>query len=211
MPSSPQRKTTTGDICTSIRSPLSDALVQFIPSENGPVAVPFDREIIERPAMANTFSTGLTQDPGPETDSVLELLRQRGHRMTEQRRAIVLEIMSTRGHIVPADIAGRVQEKEPGVNSSTVYRTVELLEEVGVLTHAHVERGPEYHHAGEHNHVHLVCSSCGAERSLPVGAVDSARDGFVAATGFVPDFTHYAVWGLCEDCDGQGLKDGSKP
>ncbi|HZK50617.1 MAG TPA: transcriptional repressor [Actinomycetota bacterium] len=144
-------------------------------------------------------------------DGVLELLRERGHRMTAQRRAIVLEIMSTRGHIVPADIAGRVHEKEPGVNASTVYRTVELLEELGVLTHAHVERGPEYHHAGEHNHVHLVCANCGAERSLPVGALDSARESFAAATGFVPDFTHYAVWGLCQECDGQGLKDGSKP
>ncbi len=131
--------------------------------------------------------------------------------MTEQRRAIVLEIMSTRGHIVPADIASRVHQKEPGVNASTVYRTVELLEEVGVLTHAHVERGPEYHHAGEHNHVHLVCSNCGEERSLPVGTLDSTRDRFVAETGFVPDFTHYAVWGLCEDCDRQGPKDGSKP
>jgi len=161
--------------------------------------------------MAKHPSTGLTRDPRPETDSVLELLRQRGHRMTEQRRAIVLEIMSTRGHIVPADIADRVQEKEPGVNASTVYRTVELLEDVGVLTHAHVERGPEYHHAGEHDHVHLVCSKCGAERSLPVGTVDAAGERFAAATGFVPDFTHYAVWGLCEKCGGQGLKDGSKP
>ena len=87
----------------------------------------------------------MNSDLRPDTDGVLELLRQRGHRMTAQRRAIVLEIMSTHGHIVPADIAGRVQEREPGVNASTVYRTVELLEEVGVLTHAHVKRGPEYH------------------------------------------------------------------
>ncbi len=131
--------------------------------------------------------------------------------MTAQRRAIVLEIMRTRGHIAPADIAGRVQAKDPGVNASTVYRTVELLEEVGVLTHAHVERGPEYHHAGEHNHVHLVCSNCGAERSLPVETLEKARDDFVAATGFLPDFTHYAVWGLCEECRSQGEKEGSNP
>ena len=153
----------------------------------------------------------MTSDLRPDSDGVLELLRQRGHRMTAQRRAIVLEIMSTHGHIVPADIANRVQAREPGVNASTVYRTVELLEEVGVLTHAHVERGPEYHHSGEHNHVHLVCSNCGAERSLPVGLLDGVRDDFAAATAFVPDFTHYAVRGLCEKCGGQRLKDGSKP
>jgi Fur family ferric uptake transcriptional regulator len=153
----------------------------------------------------------LTSDPRPDTDGVLELLKERGHRMTAQRRAIVLEIMNTHGHIVPADIAGRVQAREPGVNASTVYRTVELLEDLGVLTHAHVERGPEYHHSGEHNHVHLICSNCGAERSIPVDVVADARDDFAAATAFLPDFTHYAVRGLCAKCRGQRLNDGSKP
>jgi Fur family ferric uptake transcriptional regulator len=153
----------------------------------------------------------LTSDPRPDTDGVLELLKEHGHRMTAQRRAIVLEIMNSHGHIVPADIASRVQAREPGVNASTVYRTVELLEELGVLTHAHVERGPEYHHSGEHNHVHLICSNCGAERSIPVGVLDNTRDDFAADTAFLPDFTHYAIRGLCEKCRAQRLKDGSKP
>jgi len=153
----------------------------------------------------------LIRDPRPDTDGVLELLRQRGHRMTEQRRAIVLEIMSTRGHIAPAEVAARVQEKGPSVNASTVYRTVELLEEVGVLTHAHVHGGSQYHHAVEHDHVHLVCSNCGSARSLPVETLGKIRGDFVAATGFDPDFTHYAVLGVCGECGSQGLKDGSKP
>ena len=153
----------------------------------------------------------MIRDPRPDTDLVLELLRQRGHRMTEQRRAIILEIMSARGHITPAEVAARVQQKEPGVNTSTVYRTVELLEEVGVLTHAHVHGGSRYHHAGEHDHVHLVCSNCGTARSLPVENLGGVREDFVSATGFDPDFTHYAVLGVCEECGSQGLKDGSKP
>jgi Fur family ferric uptake transcriptional regulator len=135
-----------------------------------------------------------------DADEVLELLRERGHRMTAQRRAIVVQIMASRGHIAPADLVERVQSQAPGVNASTVYRTLELLEEVGILTHAHGERGPEYHHAQAHDHVHLICSSCGARRSVPAEKLDRAAQEFASATGFHPDFTHFAVFGVCEDC-----------
>ncbi|MGH2777091.1 MAG: Fur family transcriptional regulator [Actinomycetota bacterium] len=133
-------------------------------------------------------------------DEVLELLRQRGHRMTAQRRAIVVEIMASRGHIAPADLVERVQGQAPGVNASTIYRTLELLEEVGILAHAHGERGPEYHHAHAHDHVHLICSNCGARRSVAVEELSRAAREFASATGFTPDFTHFAVFGVCEDC-----------
>ncbi len=76
---------------------------------------------------------------------VMDLLRSRGLRMTPQRRAIVTEVMRTHGHISPAAVARKVQGEMPGVNASTVYRTLTLLEEVGVLPHSHVETGAEYH------------------------------------------------------------------
>jgi len=120
--------------------------------------------------------------------------------MTAQRRAIVDEIMSTRGHITPAEVAARVQDRVSGVNASTVYRTLELLEEVGVLTHAHVDGGAAYHHAYAHDHVHLICSNCRTTRSVPILRLDAARAAFSETTGFVPDFTHFAIWGLCENC-----------
>ena len=123
--------------------------------------------------------------------------------MTAQRRAIVDEIMRTRGHITPAEVAARVQEHISGVNASTVYRTLELLEEVGVLTHAHVDRGAAYHHAHAHDHVHLTCSKCRITRSVPIRQLDAERAAFFADTGFVPDFTHFAIWGLCENCADQ--------
>ncbi|HEY3023806.1 MAG TPA: transcriptional repressor, partial [Actinomycetota bacterium] len=93
---------------------------------------------------------------------VMGILRARGLRMTPQRRAIVAEIMRTRGHISPTALARKVQGEMPGVNASTVYRTLALLEEVGVLSHAHLEGGAEYHRAEEAGHVHLTCSRCGA-------------------------------------------------
>src|SRR5687767_5976355 len=102
------------------------------------------------------------------TEPVLELLRARGHRMTAQRRAIVETVMRTTGHISPSEVVRRVQKSSPSVNESTVYRTLSLLEEVGVLTHAHLHGGPEYHHVDAHDHVHLACSRCGRNFYLSV-------------------------------------------
>jgi len=86
--------------------------------------------------------------------------------MTPQRRVIVAEIMRTQGHISPTALARKVQGDMPGVNASTIYRTLSLLEEAGVLAHAHLEGGAEYHRAEDAGHVHLSCSRCGAEDDL---------------------------------------------
>jgi Fur family ferric uptake transcriptional regulator len=127
----------------------------------------------------------------PRTD-VIELLRQRGLRMTPQRRAIVAEIMRTQGHISPTELARTVQGEMPGVNASTIYRTLALLEEVGVLAHAH--------RAEEAGHVHLTCSNCGAEDDLSMDEAGALVRLIERHHGFHPDLTHFAISGLCADC-----------
>lgn len=136
-------------------------------------------------------------------ESVLALLKQRGLRMTPQRRAIVAEIMSADGHISPATVARRVQDRVPGVNASTVYRTLDLLENAGVLSHTHLESGAEYHRRAEQEHVHLTCSSCGSEESLSLAEAKRLRDMVVRHHGFQPDLTHFAISGLCAACQRQ--------
>jgi Fur family ferric uptake transcriptional regulator len=133
-------------------------------------------------------------------NEVMELLRSRGLRMTPQRRAIVFEVMRTQGHISPADVARKVQGEMPGVNASTVYRTLALLEEIGVLSHAHLESGAEYHRAEEAGHVHLTCSSCGAEDDLSIEEAQALQKVVERHRGFEPDLTHFAISGLCAAC-----------
>src|SRR5919204_2051076 len=99
--------------------------------------------------------------PVPTVESLLAMLKARGLRMTPQRRAIVAEVERATGHISPTAVAQRVRERVPGVDPSTVYRTLGLLEDLGVLSHAHLESGPEYHRKSDSQHVHLTCSSCG--------------------------------------------------
>ena len=113
-----------------------------------------------------TIDRAMAAAPVIDFGDVMDLLRSRGLRMTPQRRAIVSEVMRTNGHISPAAIARKVQGEMPGVNASTVYRTLTLLEEVGVLQHSHLESGAEYHRAEEAQHVHLTCCRCGRDDAL---------------------------------------------
>ena len=138
----------------------------------------------------------MAQDP----NEVLQVLRTRGLRMTPQRRAIVAEIMATDGHINPADVARRVRDRVPGVNPSTVYRTLDLLEKLGIVSHAHLETGAEYHRSDEGAHVHLVCARCGAQESLSEQEAEHLRAVIAEHRGFRPDFTHFAVSGHCAAC-----------
>jgi Fur family ferric uptake transcriptional regulator len=136
-------------------------------------------------------------DSGPD---VMEQLRAKGFRMTPQRRAIVAEVMRSQGHISPAAIARTIQQRMPGVNASTVYRTISMLEDAGILSHAHLEGGPEYHLANEPEHVHLVCANCGATDELSMREAKSLFDLVKKHKGFAPDLTHFAVSGLCATC-----------
>jgi Fur family transcriptional regulator, ferric uptake regulator len=133
-------------------------------------------------------------------DTVLDLLRGHGLRMTPQRRAIVSEIMATKGHISPTVLTRRVRDRQPDVNPSTVYRTLDLLEGLGVLSHAHLESGAEYHRRSESQHVHLTCSSCGAEDSLSLVEADRLKRLVSERRGFQADLTHFAISGLCAGC-----------
>src|SRR6188474_3078884 len=101
-----------------------------------------------------------------------EELRARGYRVTPQRQ-LVLEAVTRLGHATPEDICGQVQETARGVNISTVYRTLELLEELGMVTHTHLGHGaPTYHSATDEDHLHLVCRDCGLIIETDVSVAD---------------------------------------
>lgn len=134
------------------------------------------------------------------TESIVDVLRQRGYKMTPQRRAILEEIAVTSGHITPVALVARVERRVPGVTPSTIYRTLELLENLGVLSHAHLESGAEYHRRSEPAHVHLTCSRCGATDSLSMKEAEQLGAMVRRHRGFAPDLTHFAISGLCASC-----------
>src|SRR5215211_9309950 len=98
--------------------------------------------------------------------SLTEVLRARGLRMTAPRQ-LVLEAVQRLGHGTPEQIHSEVQQTAAGVNVTTVYRTLELLEDLGLVTHTHLSHGPPTYHAAENEHVHLVCRLCGQVSEAP--------------------------------------------
>ena len=127
-------------------------------------------------------------------------LRQRGYRLTPQRQ-LVLEAVDVLEHATPDDILGEVRKTASGVNISTVYRTLELLEELGLVSHAHLGHGaPTYHLAERHDHMHLVCRDCDAVTEAGWSWPRRSKDGLREAFGFETDMKHFAIFGRCRDC-----------
>jgi Fur family transcriptional regulator, ferric uptake regulator len=127
-------------------------------------------------------------------------LRQRGYRLTPQRE-LVLEAVDNLEHATPDGILCEVRKTASGVNISTVYRTLELLEELGLVSHAHLGHGaPTYHLADRLNHLHLVCRDCEAVTEADVELAASLKDGLRSEFGFETDMKHFAIFGRCRDC-----------
>lgn len=90
-----------------------------------------------------------------------ELLRKRGYRLTPQRFMIMSVIQEAQEHLSVEQIAERVQQRNPYVSLSTIYRTLELLRELGLVReHRLPGEQPHYEIAGGKSHHHLVCRGC---------------------------------------------------
>ncbi len=136
-------------------------------------------------------------------DELLDALRGQGLRITSARRAVCSVIAARHGqHLTAASILAFVEEDpEAGANQSTVYRTLDALEEAGVLVHSHLGQGPVvYHLPSEAEHQHVVCHSCGATAAIPAGDLDDWVAKLRANTGYEVDPTHFAVTGICPKC-----------
>jgi Fur family transcriptional regulator, ferric uptake regulator len=90
------------------------------------------------------------------------------------------------------------------VNITTIYRTLELLEDLGLVTHTHLSHGsPTYHPAGADQHAHLVCRSCGAVEEVDPALLAPLATSLAAQRGFLVDIGHVALFGTCRKCGEQ--------
>lgn len=121
--------------------------------------------------------------------------------MTPQRQ-LVLDAVRKLGHATPEQICAQVQTVAPAVNITTIYRTLDLLEKLGVVRHTHLGHGAPNYSEQEHQHVHLVCHECGAVVESPSDLMDGLAERLREVSGFELDVTHVALSGRCADCAG---------
>jgi Fur family transcriptional regulator, ferric uptake regulator len=122
-------------------------------------------------------------------------LRSRGLRMTSQR-AHVLAAVRRLEHATPEQIS----ETVPDVDVTTVYRTLELLEEIGLVRHTHLGHGAASFRPADDDHIHVVCHRCGRVVDAGQDLVDQLAGQLHAESGFVVDRSHFTVFGRCREC-----------
>lgn len=136
-------------------------------------------------------------------DDLVAILRDNGLRITQPRTTVCTVIAERHNeHLTAASIFEAVQaSSESDVDIATVYRTLDVLEEAGAITHGHIGHGPTvYHLAEDADHQHLVCSRCGTTVAVPTDRMNDMLSGITKDTGFVPNVQHFALSGLCAKC-----------
>jgi Fur family ferric uptake transcriptional regulator len=124
-----------------------------------------------------------------------------GHRLTRPRRALAELIEARGGAFSAADLVSDARARRLGIGRATIFRAIELLEEVGALEridlpsgeHAYVPCGPSHHH-------HVVCRRCG--RSVEIGdlGLSTLARQIARTTGYRIDEHRFELFGLCPDC-----------
>jgi Fur family ferric uptake transcriptional regulator len=128
-------------------------------------------------------------------------LRSRGLRWTPQRGALLEVLSGIDGHVTGAELVERSRRLDPTTTPSTVYRTLNVLEELGVVSHSHGREGrQEFHVNPGADHGHLVCSSCGRSWELDPAEARPLVGRLHAARGFEVDVAHLSLEGRCADC-----------
>ena len=137
----------------------------------------------------------------PSLEGWQATLRAKGYRLTPQRE-LVLRAVDDLGHATPDEILAAVREESAAVNISTVYRTLELLEELGLVRHAHItDRAPTYHSKATPDHVHLVCRSCERVLEAAPAEFDDLKASLRSNHRFTADVGHLTVFGRCAECE----------
>jgi len=128
------------------------------------------------------------------------ILKEKGIKLTPQRRLILDIVHESEGHLTGEDIIRIVEHKMPGVNKSTVYRTLELLEKLDCVYKSESGNRFIYHHAEEGHHHHLTCNKCGKTVSCDEDLFAPVEKSLRAKYGFNVDFRHLVINGICADC-----------
>lgn len=128
-------------------------------------------------------------------------LREAGLRMTPQRLMVMEVLFHTGGHLTAEDIHAQVRAQYPYVDLSTVYRTLQVLEEQGLVAELQVPDGPlEYEVVVNRAHHHAVCTACGAMLELPPDVLAPVGERLLREHGFRAELSHMAIPGLCSAC-----------
>ena len=129
------------------------------------------------------------------------LMHERGFRLTPQRQLILDAICASGGHASPDEVYDRVHKTAPAVNRATVYRNLDFLCEMRLVTATVMERhGKVYEIAAEAPHHHLICRKCGEVVQVDHTLAKAFFAKIERECQFTVETDHLALFGLCQEC-----------
>jgi Fur family ferric uptake transcriptional regulator len=138
-------------------------------------------------------------------DENIKVIKQSGFRITPQRQIILDVLHEAGGHCTPEEVYQRVQSKSSAINRTTIYRTLEFLVRLGLVTTAHVQGNQViYELASEHPHHHLVCQQCDKVDMIDHTMVESMFANLENQSGYKINSDHLVLFGICPHCQTSG-------
>ncbi len=137
---------------------------------------------------------------GCESETI-DLLRETGHKMTPQRMMILTSLRHAPGHLTAAEIYDRVKAEYPYVDISTVYRTLTVLRDMRLIAETDMGSGDAaFEWVGAERHHHLICRKCNGVTQLDHRYLAEVGARIGRELGFRADLDHFAIFGLCAEC-----------
>lgn len=130
-----------------------------------------------------------------------EILQEKGYRLTSQRVLVLKAIYHAENHISAEEIYAQLHERFPYIHKSTIYRTLELLSNLKLVTESNLGDGcVRYHAAIKGHHHHLICNLCGKAINLEELTLKPLKAALLREYGFEADVRHMVISGICNDC-----------
>ncbi len=136
--------------------------------------------------------------------TLIEALRADGFRVTAPRRAICEALAEQHDdHLTASSLHSAAERRaDSPIDISTVYRTIDALEQAGMLHHVHLGHGPAVLHLSDHvQHHHLTCEVCGLTVDIGIGELEELTRSVAERHGFTIDSGHFALIGRCRAHD----------
>lgn len=132
---------------------------------------------------------------------VLQSLKEKGYRLTPQRVMVLSAIADGNGHMGVDQVYEQVRKVYPYVDIATVYRNLQLLKRLHLVTEIEAPDGVRYEFIKQdRRHHHMVCEACGAAFDLPPQYLDALKAKLMREVGFEPHMEHFTISGLCNRC-----------
>lgn len=144
-------------------------------------------------------------------DSFENDLKEKGYRLTSQRLSVMKAAAAMPGHFTAEELHRELNRGDIGI--ATVYRTVQLLQEMGYLKQAHIPSGSavyEYSEGGGHSHAHMQCSLCGTVLELREDMMEDMEKTVMEQYGFLVADHHITLTGLCSECRAKSQMEDNK-